>query len=142
MALAVIDSRWNLIESHTSLPKNEFLDAVRLVLNFMYFKFNNKIYRQTYEEPIGSPLSPIAADLVLQNLESHTLDKLSFFIPLFYIRYVGDIALAALCTLFDELLDTFNSFHSRLKFTMEVGGSQLNFLELIIIIRNRFMIFY
>jgi len=53
---------------------------------------------------------------------------------------VNDIALAAPCTLFDELLNTFNSFHSRLKFTMKVGDSQLNFLELVIIIRNGFMI--
>jgi len=71
---------------------------------------------------MGSPLSPIAADLVLQNLELHTLDKLSF-IPPFYIRYVDDIALAVSSTLVDELLDTFNSFHSRLKFIMEVGDS-------------------
>jgi len=84
--------------------------------------------------------SPIVAELALQNLELHTLDKLSF-IPPFYIRYVDDTALAAPCTLFDELLDTFNSFHSRLKFTMKVGGSQLNFLELTIINGNSFMIF-
>jgi len=122
------------------LAKNEFLDAVRLVLDSMYFKFNNKIYKQTYGAPMGSPLSFIVADLVLQNLESHILDELSFISP-FYIRYVDDIALAAPCILFDELLDTFNSFHPRLKFTMEVGGSQLNFLELSIIIRNSFMIF-
>jgi len=54
---------------------------------------------------------------------------------------LDDIALAAPCTLFDELLDIFNSFHSRLKFTMEVGSSQLNFLELTIINRNGFIIF-
>jgi len=89
---------------------------------------------------MGSPLSSIVADLVLQNLESYTFDKLSF-IPSFYIRYVDDIVLTAPCTLFDELLDTFNFFHSRLKFTMKVGDSQLNFFELTIIIRNSFMIF-
>jgi len=89
---------------------------------------------------MGFPLSSIVADLMLQNLGSHTLDELSF-IPPFYIRYVDDIALAAPCTLFDKLLDTFNSFHPKLKFTMEVRGSQLNFLELTIIIRNSFMIF-
>jgi len=89
---------------------------------------------------MGSSLSSIIADLVLQNLESYTLNKL-LFIPSFYIRYMDDIALAVPCTLFDELLDTFNSFYSRLKFTMEVGESQLNFFELTIIIRNSFMIF-
>jgi len=58
---------------------------------------------------MGSPLFPIVANLALQrDLELHTLDKFSF-IPTFYIRYVVDIALAASCTLFDKLLDTFNS---------------------------------
>jgi len=72
MTLTVIDSRWNLIKGHTSLPKNEFLNAVKLVLNSTYFKFNNKIYRQTYGASMGSPLFPIVADLVLQNLEAHS----------------------------------------------------------------------
>jgi len=142
LVLTVLDNRWNLIECHTSLPKHEFLDAIKLVLNSTYFKFNNKIYRQTYGTPMSSPLSPIVADLALQNLQNlelHTLDKISF-ISSFSIRYVDDIALAAPYTLF-ELLDTFNSFHSRVKFTMEVGGLQLNFLELIIINRNGFMTF-
>jgi len=29
MTLTVIDNRWNLIEDHAFLPKNEFLDAVK-----------------------------------------------------------------------------------------------------------------
>jgi len=106
MVLIVLDNKWNLIECHTSLPKNEFLDAIKLVLNSTYFKFNNKIYRQLYGAPMGSLLSLI--DLALQNLELHMLDKLSFNPP-FYIRYVDNIVLAAPCTLFDELLDTFHS---------------------------------
>jgi len=97
-------------------------------------------YTGKHMERLWGPLFLLLYDLVLQNLKSHTLDELSF-IPPFYIRYMDDIALAAPCTLFDELLDTFNSFHPRLKFTMEVGGSQLNFFELTIIIRNSFMIF-
>jgi len=63
---------------------------------------------------MGSPLSPIITDLTLQNFESHIPKNLSF-IPSFYIRYVDDIALAALHTLLSELLEKFNSFHPRLK---------------------------
>jgi len=39
-----------------------------------------------------SPLSPIVADLIMQDLESYTLKNL-IFIPPFYIRYVDDIAM-------------------------------------------------
>jgi len=70
---------------------------------------------------MGSLLSPIVADLALQYLESHILKKLSFTSS-FYIRYVDNIALAASYSLLNELLNNFNSFHPRLKFTMEIGG--------------------
>jgi len=55
---------------------------------------------------MGSPLSPIVADLVLQNLKLYTLDKLSF-IPSFYVRFVHDIALVVPYTLFDKLFQFF-----------------------------------
>jgi len=71
---------------------------------------------------LGSPLSPIIADLTLQNLESHTPKNLSF-IPSFYIRYVNDTVLAALYTLLSELFEKFNFFNPRLKFIIEIGGN-------------------
>jgi len=39
---------------------------------------------------MGSPLSPIVADLVLQKLESTILNNLSYK-PTFYYKYVDDI---------------------------------------------------
>jgi len=92
---------------------------------------------------MGSPLqqlSPIVAELAFQYLESHILKKLSFT-PSFYIRYVDDIALAAPYSLIDDLLNNFNPFHPRLKFTMEIGGTSLNFLESKIINRDGQLIF-
>jgi len=43
---------------------------------------------------MASPISSMVADLVLQSLELQTLESLSFK-PIFYFRYVDDIALAA-----------------------------------------------
>jgi len=82
----------------------------------------------------------IVADLALQYLESHTLKKLSFT-PSLYIRYVDDIASAAPYSLLNELLNNFNSFQPRLKFTIEIGRTSLNFLELKIINRDDQLIF-
>jgi len=91
---------------------------------------------------MGSPLSPIVADLILQRLESSILDNLPYK-PIFYFRYVDDIALSVPRTSLNSLLDRFNAFHHRLKFTMEMGcdGSHLNFLDLTIIIKNNSLIF-
>jgi len=88
---------------------------------------------------MGSPLSLIVADLTLQNLETHILSELTFTPP-FYVRYVDDIALSAPHNSLDELLHKFNSLHTR--FNMEVGGRELNFLEIKIINRDGWMIFY
>jgi len=111
-----------------------------MILNSTYFKFNDKVYKQTYGTPMGSPLSPIVADLALQDLKSHTLSKLPFSFP-FYVGYVDDIALVAPHNSLDVILLEFNSFHTRFKFTMEVGGKELNFLELKIINKDGEMIF-
>jgi len=89
---------------------------------------------------MGSSLSPIMADLALQDLESYTLSKLPFSF-LFYVRHVDNITLVAPHNSLDVILQEFNSFHTRLKFTMKVGGKELNFLELKIINKDGEMIF-
>ncbi|XP_018308772.1 uncharacterized protein [Mycetomoellerius zeteki] len=64
-----IAKRWEYISGKTVIPLNEFLIAVRLVLNSTFFMFNNKYYKQIFGTPMGSPLSPIAADIVMQDFE-------------------------------------------------------------------------
>ena len=50
--------------------------------------------------PMGSPLSPIMADITLQDLEIEALKSLPFEPP-FYYRYVDDIVLAAPILMFE-----------------------------------------
>ena len=51
----------------------------------------------------------------------------------FYVKYVDDIALAYDASHIDTLVNTFNSFHSRLKFTTEIGAERLDFLDVSLI---------
>jgi len=119
LALNSIDKRWNLISQHTLIPLQEFKDAVKFVLSSTFFTFNNIVYKQIFGTPMGSPLSPVIADLVMQDLETVAIKNLPFQLP-FYYRYVDDILLAALSDSLHLLQKTFNSQHSRLQFTMEV----------------------
>jgi len=89
---------------------------------------------------MGSPLSPIIADLVMEDLEAKALNSISFQLPLYY-RYVDDIMLAVPRNKSKEVLDIFNSFHPRLKFTIEMGGESLNFLDVMMINNNNFFEF-
>jgi len=104
-----------MIQVNTAIPKDEFINAVKLIINSTFFQFNNTIYKKIFGTSIGSPLSPIVADIVLQDLEIKALECLSFRIPIYY-KYVDDILFVAH---FNHILKTFNSFHERLQFTLE-----------------------
>ncbi|XP_011868003.1 PREDICTED: uncharacterized protein LOC105562081, partial [Vollenhovia emeryi] len=136
-----LKNRWNSISGHTPLTCEEFLIGIRLVLNSTYFKFNNQVYKQIFGTPMGSPLSPIVASIVLQDLEEAALKKLSCTLPIYY-RYVDDILLAAPSDAFDHVLNVFNSFHKRLKFTLGISSNnQINFLDVSIMVRQNTIYF-
>jgi len=90
---------------------------------------------------MGSPLSPIVAHVVLQDLEKKALNSINLELP-FYYRYVDDIVMAAPRDSIDFILRTFNSFHERLQFTLELEHDRnLNFLDiLLIIVDNKIII--
>jgi len=78
---------------------------------------------------MGSPLSPILADIVMDDLETHCLSNLDCVVNTFY-RYMDDIFLIILKTKLDSVLLSFNSYHPRLKFTCELECNNiLNFLN-------------
>ena len=108
LALNSIDRRWIYISAKASISKNEFIIAIRFILDSTFFTFNNITYRQVFAIPMGSPLSPIIADIVMQDLKETALKKLSAQ-PLFYFRYVDDILLALPSDSVDDTLNIFNS---------------------------------
>jgi len=78
---------------------------------------------------MGSPLSPVIANMVLEDLEERALNLLSYKPP-FFFRYVDDVILAAPSEHIDHTVQIFNSFHHRLQFTVERGvEGSLNFLD-------------
>lgn len=78
---------------------------------------------------MGSPLSPIVADIVLQDIETKALNILRFK-PTFYLRYVDDILFAVPNSETNYVLEVFNSLQNKLQFTLDVGiNNTLNFLD-------------
>jgi len=79
---------------------------------------------------MGSLLSPIIADVVMQDLEMHCLNKINCQLT-FYLRYVDDILMAAPSDKINHIHNTFNGYHERLKFTTEYEKDHsLGFLDL------------
>jgi len=91
LALGSVLRRWNVIEKNTSIPFQEFKRAISVILNSTFFKFNEEFYEQIFGLPMRSPLSPILADLVIQDLEYNIFKTLTIHIPVYY-RYVDDIS--------------------------------------------------
>lgn len=77
---------------------------------------------------MGSPLTPIIADIILQDLESRMIETLPF-----YVRYVNDVALSVPSSMLEFTLKAFNSLsvHPKLQFTLEVGIDNRIFLMLL-----------
>ena len=69
-------------ENKTSIPLHEFIKAIMIIINSTFFKFDKKIFRQIFGMPMGSPLSPILANIVLQDLEQEiiTTNNIRLFI--------------------------------------------------------------
>ena len=93
LVLNILDKRYNDINTNCILP----FDDVRYVTKFLFentfFMFNSKYYRQRVGTPMGSPISSLFADLVMQDLEEECLKnfkKFNNYSPLFYFRYVDD----------------------------------------------------
>lgn len=84
LAINSVKKRWNFISNNILIPEDEFLTGLKLILNSTFFVFNNSFYKQTFGISMGSSLSPLIADIVMQDLECNTIAKLLFQLPFYY----------------------------------------------------------
>lgn len=132
-----VQKRWQNIKKFTTLPKEEFLAGLQLVLEQCCFQFNGVFYKQIFGAPMGSPSSPVFADLILEILQDVVIKKLGFKLP-FYIRYVDDILTAIPADKVQHIKSMFNSYNQHIQFTIEEEKNQrISFLELLCIRDNR-----
>lgn len=68
---------WNHILLRRLCPWRNFF-GVRLMLNSTFFKFNGRTCKQIFGTSIGSPLSPIFANIVQDDIETVAFKKLKF----------------------------------------------------------------
>lgn len=99
--------------------------------------FNNQIYKQIKGLRMGSSLSPILADFVMEDL----LDKVfnTIMKPQLFIKYVDDILTAVEDEEHEEIFKTLNKVDENLKFDQEIENEDkmINFLDFTVI-NNRF----
>ena len=118
------------------VPIDEFIDLIMLCTKSAVFTFNGDAYQQKFGVAMGSPLSPIIANLFMEMFESEYLplipDHLKHF---FWVRYVDDIFIIYQHddNCFSDFLDILNNFIPTLKFTTEIEeNKKLPFLDVLV----------
>ena len=133
LAHKAIKTRFNQIKTHTKISLSEFLIGIRACTRTSSFNFKGVLYKQISGFPMGSPLSPIISDIVMDDLKKECLSKLTFKLP-FYFRYVDDNITAAPPDKIDTILNAFNNYNNKLKFTIEKeSNNQISFLDVLLI---------
>nr|VZI48171.1 unnamed protein product [Spirometra erinaceieuropaei] len=112
-------------ETENHLGHTQLIQLLKFCLK-TYFTFDGTIYEQVKGTPMGSPISGLIAEAVLQRLESLVFRHHR---PKFWARYVDDTFVIER----DQVLtfkEQINAVFPDIQFTMEVeGNNQLAFLD-------------
>lgn len=117
---------------------NDILSLIIDVIKFVCItnteiSFNNKIYKQTSGLRMGSSLSPILADFVMEDL----LDKIFTQVqrPHLFIKYVDDVLTVVTDEIHEKIFKYLNEADNELKFENETENDQgiINYLDFTVI---------
>jgi retron-type reverse transcriptase len=137
---------FDVVSLFTKIPLNEAILVVKEVTDLettklaevclcsTFFSYQGEFYEQTSGVAMGSPLSPIVANLFMENFEKKAIDSYPLK-PLRWKRYVDDTNV--LWPHGKEELDKFfqhlNNLSKDIKFTMELeDNGSIPFLDILI----------
>ncbi|XP_072042470.1 uncharacterized protein [Amphiura filiformis] len=106
------------LSARTKLTPQQITDLLTVCLKTTYFVHDGQFYSQCEGAAMGSPVSPIIANLFMEHLE--TLALSSFHSPpTFYGRYVDDTMVILKRSVVEDFTSHLNSVHPAIKFTVE-----------------------
>lgn len=133
LAIKCIQDRWIEISEYTTIPLELFLDAIKICLNSTYFTFDTIFYKQIFGIAMGSPISSVITEIVMEHIQENALKNLDYK-PTFYKRYVDDCLLLIPENKINYTLNIFNNLHHRIQFTKESEyNNTINFLDFTLI---------
>ena len=124
-------------EQGFNLESEDVVKLLDFILTTTYFKFNGEIFRQLFGTAMGSPVSPIAANIFMEALEQKAIASAPLECkPKLWLRYVDDIVEIINKDSVDNLTDHINSIDQSgsIKFTYEKEkDGKLPFLDTLIV---------
>nr|VZI03821.1 unnamed protein product [Spirometra erinaceieuropaei] len=116
-------------ETDKKLKIKNLIDLLKHCLK-TFFTFNGAVYEQVKGTPMGSPLSSLIAEAVLQRLEALAFDH---YRPRLWVRYVDDTFVIINRDKIGEFTQHLNSIFPDIQFTMEEEKDcQLPFLDVLV----------
>ncbi|XP_017470366.1 PREDICTED: uncharacterized protein LOC108362044 [Rhagoletis zephyria] len=134
LAVNIIQEKWDEIQEFTKIKKELFIKILRFCIqDSRYFQYKDKTYQQKKGLPMGSPASPIVADIVMEELLKKCVQNSDIRIKIL-TKYVDDLFGICKISHVENILTALNSFHPSIKFTMEKeNNGRLPYLDTLII---------
>ncbi|XP_068738269.1 uncharacterized protein [Montipora capricornis] len=120
------------LHSRTNLDIEDIISLLNFVLSNNFFVYNDTIYKQIHGCAMGSPVSPVVANLCMEEIEKTAINTTTVS-PKFWKRYVDD----SFCIIKSDAVASFhnslNSIDQYISFTIEhESNGQLPFLDTLI----------
>ena len=121
------------LQSRTSMSTQHIMNLLEFCMGNSYFTFRGKFYEQVEGAAMGSPISPIVANLYMENFETRALQS-SPNPLLLWKRFVDDTFVIIKKCHREEFQTHLNSVDKNIQFTSEEPGSEggLPFLAILI----------
>ena len=110
---------WYEVADH--LDREDVMCLLKIILNNFVFSFQEKFYNQLHGSAMGSPCSPIVANIYVEYFEKRALGPelpISFTIYT-WLRYMDDVLTTVKKGTRDSMLNHVNSIDPNIKFTIE-----------------------
>ena len=135
-ALEVVKSKLEqdkALQQRTSLSINNIMDLLEFCLCNTYFLFQGKHYEQTQGAAMGSPVSPVIANIYMESFEDRALSS-AVNPPRWWKRYVDDTFVILKKEHREEFLLHINSVDQSIQFTTEEAreDGSMPFLDMMV----------
>ncbi|XP_078482534.1 uncharacterized protein LOC144743198 isoform X2 [Ciona intestinalis] len=110
--------RTDNLEDRTLLSCEDIEEGLRLCLNATCFAFQGAFYQQVFGTAMGSPISVVIANVVMETIEEEALATF-MHPPRYWKRYVDDTFGIIAAEQFHPFLDHLNGIEESIQFTLE-----------------------
>ena len=110
------------LPERTTLSVDQITSLLRVCLTTTYFLYNGSYYIQTHGAAMGSPVSPIVANLYMEDFEERALSSFPNP-PRFWGRYVDDTMTIIKTVHIESFSNHLNNINEHIKFTSELEES-------------------